>query len=256
VNRPSECIVVSSLVVLMTALSVTHASAQSERPLLTPLQAALVCGPVTDVRPAAHDALRVRGAQDPRPRGLYGPRDLLVIDGGTGAGVQLGQEYFIRRGIRFGMPYTAAPRNASTVAWVRIVAVNESTAIAVVQHVCDAILRDDYLDPFVMPVTPVAADRDLPEGELDFTILSRVVSGTESRDSGAAGDLMMMDRGTDQGVAPGARFAVYRDVKVGGMPLASIGEAVVVTTGRTNAVVRITRTRDAVHTGDYLVPRK
>ena len=249
-------IFVSSLVVLMAAASVTGASAQTDRPVLTPLQAALVCGPVTDAQPPADNALRVRGAQDPRPRGLYSQRDLLVIDGGTGAGVLLGQEYFIRRGIRFGMPYTATPKAASTVAWIRIVAVNESTAIAVVQHVCDAILRDDYLEPFVMPETPAGIDRTAPPGELDFTMLSRVVGGTENRSNGAAGDLMMMDRGSDQGVAPGARFAVYRDVKVGGMPLASIGEAVVVTTGKAASVVRLTQIRDAVQIGDYLVPRR
>jgi hypothetical protein len=251
-----ESILVSSLVVLMAASSVADASAQPERPVLTPLQAALLCGPVTDAQPPADNALRVRGAQDPRPRGLYGPRDLLVIDGGTGAGVQLGQEYFIRRGIRFGMPYTAAPKGASTVAWIRIVAVNESTAIAVVQQICDAILRDDYLDPFVMPQAPAGVDRNAPAGELDFTMLSRVMSGTENRSNGAAGDLMMMDGGSDQGIAAGARFAVYRDVKVGGMPLASVGEAIVVTAGKTSSVVRLTQTRDAVQIGDYLVPRK
>jgi hypothetical protein len=125
-----------------------------------------------------------------------------------------------------------------------------------VQHVCDSIQRDDFLEPFVMPQVSAAADTSAPEGELDFTILSHVVGGSEHRDMGGAGDLMVMDRGTDQGVAPGAHFAVYRDVKVGGLPLASIGEAVVVATGRTNAVVRLTRTRDAVLAGDYLVPRK
>ena len=48
-----ESILVSSLVVLMAASSVTDASAQPERPVLTPLQAALLCGPVTDAQPPA-----------------------------------------------------------------------------------------------------------------------------------------------------------------------------------------------------------
>ena len=247
---------VSSVVVWLTALSAAQVSAQPERSPLTPAQTALLCGPVLDPQPPAQNALRVRGAQDPRPRAMYGPTDLLVIDGGTGAGVQLGQEYFIRRGVRFGMPYEVVPTNSSTVAWIRIVAVNESTAIASVQHVCDSIHRDDFLAPFVMPQVPAAVDAGAAEGELDFTILSHVVGGSEHRDMGGAGDLMVMDRGTEQGVAPGAHFAVYRDVKVGGLPLASIGEAIVVTTGRTNSVVRLTRTRDVVQAGDYLVPRK
>jgi hypothetical protein len=223
---------------------------------VTPLQAALICGPQPDVKPPAANALTVRGAQDPAARGMFSQRDLLVIEGGTGAGVQLGQEYFVRRGLRFGMPYGAALKNASTVAWIRIVAVNETTAIASVQHVCDAILRDDYLDPFVMPQAPADADRDATAGELDFTMLSRVLGGAEGRDIGAAGDLMLMEGGNDRGIVAGARFAVYRDVHVGGLPLASIGEAVVMRTAATTSVVRLTRTRDAVQTGDYLVPRK
>jgi hypothetical protein len=245
--------VLSSVVVLMAA-SAVQVSAQIEQPRLTPAQTALLCGPVTDPQPPGANSLRVRGVQDPRPRGLYGQYDLLVIDGGTGAGVQLGQEYLIRRGVRFGMPYSVTPKNSSTVAWIRIVAVNESTAIASVQHQCDAILRDDYLDPFVMPQAPLVADTG--EGELDFNVLGHVVGGSEHRDIGGAGDLMVMDRGSDQGVATGAHYAVYRDVKVGGLPLAPIGEAVVVAAGHTNSVVRLTRTRDAVQSGDYLVPRK
>ena len=247
---------VSSLgVVFVGALSVTSASAQIASPV-TPLQAALICGPQPDSEPPRSNVLTVRGAQDPRPRGLFNQHDLLVIEGGTGAGVQLGQEFFVRRGLRFGMPYGETPKRAMTVAWIRIVAVNESTAIASVQHLCDAILRDDYLAPFVMPQAPAGVDRDDSTGELDFTALSRVVTGTEGRDNGAAGDLMLMDRGSQSGVAPGARFAVYRDVHVGGLPLAWIGEAVVMQAGPTSSVVRLTRTRDAVQNGDYLVPRK
>jgi hypothetical protein len=223
---------------------------------LTSAQAALLCGPVTDARMPAAGTLRVRGAQDPRARAMFGPADLLVIDGGTAAGVQLGQEYVIRRSVRFGKPYDAPPSGASTAAWIRIMAVNESTAIASVQHICDSIQRDDYLEPFVMPQIAAAAETGGPEGEPDFTVLSHVVGGSEHRDMGGAGDLMVMDRGTDQGVAPGARFAVYRDVKVGGLPLASVGEAVVITPGKTNSVVRLTQTRDVVQVGDFLVPRK
>ena len=250
-----SCVRVFRAVVIVAALGAVPASAQIAAPL-TPVQAALICGPQPEVKPPAANALTVRGAQDSRPRGMFSQRDLLVIDGGTGAGVQLGQEFFVRRGLRFGMPYGMTPKHASTVAWIRIVAVNETTAIASVQHVCDAILRDDYLEPFVMPQAPAGVDRDDSTGELDFTMLSRVLGGAESRDNGAAGDLMLMDRGSDQGVAPGARFAVYRDVHVGGIPLAAIGEAVVMTTASTTSVVRLTRTRDAVQTGDYLVPRK
>jgi len=77
---------------------------------------------------------------------------------------------------------------------------------------------------------------------------------------------MLIDRGSDHGVMPGSRFAVYRDIGSAAMyrdgggavavPLASVGEAIVITTSATIALTRITRARDAVITGDYVVPRK
>jgi hypothetical protein len=71
-----------------------------------------------------------------------------------------------------------------------------------------------------------------------------------------AGDFVLIDRGSDQGVAPGARFALYRDVKMTGMPLASLGEAVVISTSQTMSLTRITRARDAIVRGDYVAARK
>jgi hypothetical protein len=142
------------------------------------------------------------------------------------------------------------------VAWIRVVAVNESNAIASVQHLCDAILRDDYLEPFTMPTAPPDVERTVATGELDFTVLSRILGGAEHRDMGATGDFMAVGSGSEQGLAPGARLAIYRDVKVGGMPLSAVGEAVVIATAQDRSIVRITQTRDAVQAGDYLVPRK
>ena len=41
---------------------------------------------------------------------------------------------------------------------------------------------------------------------------------------------MLIDWGQEQGLTPGARFAIYRDVGVAGVPLASVGEGVVIST--------------------------
>jgi hypothetical protein len=67
---------------------------------------------------------------------------------------------------------------------------------------------------------------------------------------------LVIDRGTQQGLAPGVRFSIYRDVGVAGMPLSSIGEGIVITTGESASVTRITRARDAVISGDYVAIRK
>jgi len=231
--------------------------AQPQPAMLSQLEMAVACAPPPSFD-LPDEPLRIIGAQDVVARSEYGTRDLLVVNGGSAAGVLLGQQFYVRRANRFGIDYAyAGPKlGARTLGWIRIVAVNGSTAIASFEHICGAVGQGDYLEPFVAPVIPLGADRDEAPGEPDFTSMGLIVSGNENRSAMGAGDFMLIDRGSDQGMAPGARLALYRDVGAAGMPLTAIGEAVVISTGPTMSLTRITRTRDAVHSGDYFAPRK
>jgi hypothetical protein len=245
---------------LLLAAGLTPLAAQTGSDTLTAAQIALACASpaVGAATPAA-----ILGAQDTFPRTILGPQDLLVIAGGSDAGMQLGQRYYIRRASgAYRNPSPAAYRDrragftAGTAGWLRIVALNNTTSIARIDYACGAIFAGDYLEPFEAPVVLPDADRDDSTGELDFTSLSRVVSGPENHLSAAPGEYVVIDRGTDQGIAPGARLAIYRDLRVRAMPMMALGEAVVVSASKDAAVVRINRARDAVLVGDYLVPRK
>ncbi len=228
------------------------ASAQTAPPVLSAIETAAACAPPATYDARPYDALRVIGSPDPMPRSLFGERDLLVIGGGTASGVQLGQQYFIRRAIHFG----SRGRGIRTLGWLRVVAVNEANAIAVVDHACGGIVSSDYLAAFATPVVPPGAERDAATGEPDFSTLGHIVGGDEDRSAVGAGDFVLIDWGSLQGLTAGARFAIYRDVGINGMPLASVGEGVVISIGAATAQARITRTRDAVFTGDYIALRK
>jgi hypothetical protein len=186
----------------------------------------------------------------------YGVRDRLVIDGGSATNLQPGQEFFVRRVDWFGPSGTSQPHTIRTTGWVKIVAVNETTSIATVEHSCTAMMKGDYLEPFVAPTVPANVDRVDTSGDLDFKSLGHVGFGERLRTNAGIGEFMLIDRGADDGAEPGSRFAVYRDLHQPGLPLASIGEAVVVSSAPTMAVVRITAARDTVVRGDYVVPRK
>jgi hypothetical protein len=245
-------------VVLAAALVVAAAplaAAQADRPL-TPLELAAGCAPPPAL--GAPDAPpRILGGQDTTPKQLFGPRDLLVIDAGTNAGLGVGQRFFVRRANTFGMGYGGVPDGGvTTLGWIQIVAVNDTTAIGSVDQACDGIVAGDYLQPFTAPTLPSDADRDDRRGDPDFTSLARVVVGSDDRAAAGIGDFMLIDRGTEHGMAPGTRFAVYRDLRVGKMPLASIGEGVVIAAGGSVSVTRITSARDAVLAGDYVAIRK
>lgn len=222
----------------------------------SPLEVAVACAPPPSLDAPPSDALRVIATQDTAARMLAGNRDLIVINGGTHAGVQLGQAFYVRRSNRSGTSADAQSISVKTLGWIRIVAANESTAIAAVDHACGGILQDDFLAPFSAPVVPSGAERDDPIGEPDFTSLARVLVGSDDRAAAAAGDFVLIDRGAAQGIASGMRLAIYRDVRTAGMPLASVGEAVVITVGPAISLMRITRARDAVFSGDYVAVRK
>lgn len=241
-------IVLAALFVMCAAAA---ASAQTGS-ALSPADVLTACAP-----PLTTDGphpLRIVGSQDTSPRTLFGNRDLLVVGGGTGAGVQVGQQYFVRR------DHPLAPsgldRGAKTLGWLHIVAVNDTTAIALVDQVCNGILVTDYLDPFVAPVLPADAGRTETPGQPDFAALARIVKGTEDRMTLGGGDFAVIDWGEERGLMPGTRFAIYRDVGFKGLPMVSIGEGIVISTGHETALTRITRARDAVFGGDFVAIRR
>jgi hypothetical protein len=245
------------LTVAAVAAAPVVVSAQSRETVLTPLQIAAACSsPASNEVP--DDPMLVTGSQDTVGRTVFGETDTLVLNRGTNHGVQANQQYFLRHPVYFGTSRRggSVPQSITTGGWVRVVSVNETMALASVEHFCGAIFEGDYLEPFVAPSLPAAAAPEIPFDGLDFTALGHILLGTENHSSGGVGDLMTIDRGTDSGVAPGARFAIYRDVHMREVPLSSVGEGVVLTAGKLTSLVQITRSRDAVVAGDYVVLRK
>jgi hypothetical protein len=232
------------------------ATAQTDIATLSSMEKAVACAPPPTFDGPPPRALHILGSQETMQRSLLGPRDTLVIDGGTEAGVQLGQQYFVRRMNNFGLARGARALGTTTGGWISVVAVNQSTAIASVDFACGPLLEMDFLVPFVAPVLPAGADRDEAPGQPDFMMLGRIISGEAERQATGPGDFVLIDQGSVQGVIPGARFALYRDVGPKGTPLSSVGEAIVISTGPSMSLTRITRARDAVYAGDYVAPRK
>jgi hypothetical protein len=230
------------------------AAAQTAAPAMTPLEVEVACGPPPTLEAPA-EPLRVVGVQDTMKRVVFSTADTLVINGGSDKGLQLGQQYFVRRPIIFGSDRKGA-KAIVTLGWLRVNAVNETTALATLDRFCGAIHEGDYLEPFVAPSVPASFAADDASGELNFATLNRIVTGAENQSSVSGGMLMLIDRGSEQDTQPGMRFAVYRDVHAAGLPLAAVGEGVVVSVGKSLSVARITRSRDAVIPGDYVVPRK
>jgi hypothetical protein len=243
--------IVIALAVLVSTEGAVAAQVTGDK--LSPIQTAVACALPPFLAAPRPAVLRVIGAQDTVRRSIFTNIDLLVVSGGTKAGVELGQRFFVRRPMTFGGRQDHA---VHTSGWIRIVAVNDTTSIAAVDFTCSDISEGDYLEPFVVPLVPDDAIRNDPSGEPNFAALGRVLYRTDEYSTAAPGDFTLIDRGSDHDTELGARFAIYRDLRAGGLPLASVGEGIVVSVGKRLSVLRITAARDAIQSGDFVVPRK
>ena len=232
------------------ALLVAGVSPAAAADALTALQTSAACA-VLPGSALPRNSLRIVGGQAAVQRHMYARGDFVVIAGGTNRGLQRDQRYYARREPvrQYGR---SGPRGAATTGWLRIVSASQDTAIGQVEFACDGISPGDILQPYAEPVLPSGADRAEQRGQPDFTAAGRVLFGADERTAGGDRDFLLVQ---SAGLQPGARLAIYREVDDESVPLAAVGEAIVTAVYRDASVVRVTRARDAIFSGDLVVPR-
>lgn len=212
--------------------------------------------------------MRVIGAQNSANRDLVGPGDTLVVSGGSNAGMEVGHRYFVRRLMTTMGGPVDVPKTIHTAGWLQIVGVDTMLATATLVQACgDGVLLDDYLEPFV---APMIAARPVPGNTPQYDSMGHIMTGIEGLMTGAAGQVMTIDLGSNSGIALGQRFLVFRDKRkdrvevtnrsktfadsLGQQPLVQIGEVLVVQVRPDDASVQIMASVDAISTGDLIVP--
>src|SRR5688572_10131764 len=168
---------------------------------------ALTCAPTLAYEMPAVP-LRITGGQSLEARVSAAPGDLITVNAGRANGMQVGQEFFVRRVLkdRDQAVSRETPATVQTNGWIRIYATDEEMSLATIVYACDAVLAGDYLEPFALPVP---APRLEKTGRPERDIYARVVPGKERRYTYGTGDYIIIDRGKDHGIAPGSHFVVY-----------------------------------------------
>jgi hypothetical protein len=202
------------------------------------------------------DALRIVGSQDVVARTTFGMPEVLVLDGGTGR-VKVNEVYFVRRIFRTAETlHDKVAHTVQTIGWVRVVAANEKMSLASPEHACSELRPGDYLEPFVAPVVIDGAIlTPIVQSELNFDVYSKVLHGELERRTAGTNEFATIEHGVDRNIKLGTRFAIYRDLQLSQNPLKRIGEAIAVSVGPSMTLVRVTSARDAIFTGDLMVPR-
>jgi hypothetical protein len=221
---------------------------------LPPEILSLACAPR-----AAYDApatpLRVTGGQDSFVRRIHAPGDLVTINAGKNHGIEVGQEFYVRR-LQVVDQATASresPGTIRTTGWIKVYAVDDEWSLVTVTHACDTIEIGDYLEPFALPTLP-PAQKDRPKPQRGN--YAKVLRGDDRRTTFAPGDYIMINRGTDHGIEPGSQFVVYRNKNQAENFLFELGEAVAVDVKPELSTLRVTMSLDAIRTGDLVALRR
>lgn len=255
----------AAMLVALAPLAMHAQTPPTPADALSKLQVSVACAMPPEVIFDGPGTLHIMGSQDTVSRESFGETDHLVIDAGTARGIQIGQRFFTRRTVN-STTYTGVRGIVHTSGWVHVIAVNDTRAIAIVDKTCTYVRAGDMLQPFVVPALPADVTVVDRSAEPDFKNMARVMFGDREQETAGAGSHMLIDHGADQGLIPGSRLAIYRDVRrwrgddpasaTGQpLPLSAVGEGVVVLTGPRMAVVRVLRARDRVTRGDYVAPR-
>jgi hypothetical protein len=212
--------------------------------------------------------VKVIGSQDSIIKHMLGPGDTLVLSGGAAAGLQPGQQFFVRRLIRtFGAtgPDAQHPVSVHTAGWIQVLAVDASVATASVVHACEGIMLDDYIEPFAAPmIAGTASTGTLPQ----YSNMGHITLGDQNMGSVGTGQMIGIDRGSSAGVLIGQRFLVFRDKRTlhnegadysldymqnrQNLPLVEVAEVLVTAVKPDAATVQVIVARDSVMTGDFI----
>jgi hypothetical protein len=221
---------------------------------LSPEVLSLACSPTAVLEPPP-TPLRITGGQDSFVRRIYGPGDLVTINAGRNNGIEVGQEFYVRRLQTDARQATsrANPIGIRTTGWVKVYAVDDEMSLVTVTYACDTMEIGDYLEPFQLPVFPTVS-KDRPKAQRDH--YGKVLKGTDRRTMFGTGDYFVVNRGSDHGIEPGSKFVLYRDKKQAENFLYAIGEGIATEVKPEMTTVLVTLSLDAIESGDYVALRR
>lgn len=225
-----------------------------------------IIGSEHDVQAPQVGALADRG--NVASEGLYGALestrfalsegDIVYVDGGRAAGLAVGQRFAIvqpkevvdhpRTRQIFGRYYGYQGQ-------LRVLSVQETTAIAEIYQACDSVFIGDFLKPYEEEPVPVGqvGDPRPPNYPTAAGVLADAPIILHSKD-GVVGlgqnHVVFVDRGEDE-LLPGDIYTVYRE-NVNGLPPVVLGELAILSVHPRSAVARILESRYPIYLGDLL----
>jgi len=185
-------------------------------------------------------------------------RDIVYLNKGSNAGVKAGDLYSLHH-VAYPVRHPASGKKLGTkidtTGWVKVILVQEDTACAVIEQSCLDIHAGDYLRPFEKVNVPMVVRRAPAEccAPANGKMARHVVDLQNDVTIAGEGQFLTIDAGTDDGVAPGNVFSVYRIVYPSvPTPRAALGEATVVSVRDRTATAKVTYSSKEIMVGDQV----
>ena len=184
--------------------------------------------------------------------------DIVYLNKGSNSGVKAGELYSLHH-TAYPLRHPASGRKlgtkVETTGWVQVILVQENSATAVIEQSCADIHAGEYLKPFEKVNVPLVVRRPVatrltpPSGKLNQYVVDIAQDATIAGE----GHLVIIDAGSEAGVAPGNVFSIYR-VNYPSVPTPRnvIGEVTVVAVRDRTALAKVTYSVDAIMVGDQI----
>lgn len=213
------------------------------------------CAPrVVDAR--EDESLFVVGSEQGSGQVSFADRDILYLSKGGNAGIKPGDLLSIHsKGHALKHPRTGKTVGVKvmTKGWVRVIASEETSAMAVVEQACAEIVAGEYLRPFERVSVPIVVRQPPPDRLTPHSGKAQgyvVDIGAENL-AAATGHLLFVDIGSADGVAPGNLMTVYR-IEYPKLPSSRhvLGELTVLSVTDKMALALVNYSTTAIETGD------
>jgi hypothetical protein len=210
-----------------------------------------ICAPAK-ARPVPESLGTIRSHRRGTDHALFAQGDELMIDGGTLTGLEVGLNVAVRRNFRV-RGATGLVTGEHTSGLVQIVSVGDRTSLAIVVYTCDTMMKGDFLATFE-PKPGYQADGS---GVPAYEDAARILFADEGRMLAAPDRMMVIDRGSEQGMYPGQRVTLFRRIATGRSSRSSVvGEAILVAVRPDSATIRVKRVTGAIEAGDWAAPQR
>jgi hypothetical protein len=202
------------------------------------------------------DSLYILGSEQGATKISLSERDIVYLSKGSNAGVKAGDVYTAHHpsyDIKHPSSGRTIGHKVETTGWLRVILVQENSSTAVIESSCQDTHAGDYLKPFEKVSVPLIVKRPPPDrltppsGKIEGAIVD---IGDDSTIAGQ-GQLVTINLGTANGIAPGNRLTVFK-IMYPSVPTSRnvVGELAVVAVRDRTATAVVTYSGDAIMNGD------